>query len=94
MILGLQNDLLGFDKDVSSKNPLSAVQLLIRDGMEKREALLRIVGHHNRLVTEMTAEADGFEGTDEEREYVAAALAWPKAMAMWMLSCQRYKVTG
>ena len=93
LILGLQNDILGFDKDFSSGNPLSAVQLLIRDGMEKKKALLRIVGHHNRLVTEMMTEADGFEGTGPEKDYVTAASRWPNAMALWMLSCERYKVT-
>ena len=94
LILGLQNDLLGFDKDFATGNPLSAVQLLIRNGMEKKKALLRIVGRHNRLMTEMTADADHFEGTDAEKGYVAVASAWPNAMAKWMLSCQRYKVTG
>ena len=93
LILGLQNDLLGFDKDFSTGNPLSAVQLLIRDGMDKKKALVRVAGHHNRLVTEMMAEADRFEGTEAENGYVAAASGWPNAMAMWMLSCQRYKVT-
>ena len=93
LILGLQNDLLGFDKDFATGNPLSAVQLLIRDGMDKKKALVRIVGHHNRLVTEMMAEVDRFEGTDAGRGYVTAACGWPTAMAKWMLSCQRYKVT-
>ena len=93
LILGLQNDLLGFDKDFATGNPLSAVQLLIRDLMEKKKALVRVVGHHNRLVAEMMAEVDRFEGTDAEKGYVAAASGWPNAMAKWMLSCQRYKVT-
>ena len=69
------------------------MQLLIRDGMDKKKALARVVGHHNRLVTEMMAEVDRFEGTDAEKQYVAAASKWPNAMAKWMLSCQRYKVT-
>ena len=94
LILGLQNDILGFDKDASSSNPLSAVQLLIRQGMDKRKALLRIVGLHNRLLTEMMVEAERFEGTDAERDYVAAASRWPNAMARWMVSCERYKVTA
>ena len=93
MILGLQNDVLGFDKDYATGNPLSAVQLLIRDGMDKQTALLRIVGHHNKLVTAMMAEANRFTGTEAEKAYVDAASRWPNAMAKWMLSCQRYKVT-
>lgn len=93
LILGLQNDLLGFDKDFATGNPLSAVQLLIRDGMDKKKALVTVVGHHNRLVTDMMAEVDRFDGTDAEKGYVSAASRWPDAMARWMLSCQRYKVT-
>ena len=91
LILGLQNDILGFDKDFVSGNSLSAVQLLIRDGMEKKKALLRIVSLHNRLVAEMLLEAQGFEGSVSEKNYVAAASAWPNAMAQWMVSCERYK---
>lgn len=93
LILGLQNDILGFDKDYVSENQLSALQLLIRDGMDKKKALLRIVGIHNRLVTETMVEAAHFEGTDAERDYVSAASRWPHAMALWMVSCERYKVT-
>lgn len=93
LILGLQNDILGFDKDHLSGNQLSALQVLIRDGMDKKRALLRIVGLHNRLVTEMMAQVERFEGTDAERDYVSAASRWPNAMAQWMVSCERYKVT-
>ena len=74
-------------------NPLSAIQLLIRDGMDKKKALLRVVRHHNRLATKMMAEVDRFDGTAGEKTYVAAASGWPNAMAQWMRSCQRYKVT-
>lgn len=94
LILGLQNDILGFDKDFSSGNPLSAVQLLIRDGMDKKKALLHIVGHHNRLVTEMMGQVERFRDSNgPERGYVAAAGGWPDAMTKWMMSCERYKVT-
>ena len=61
--------------------------------MDKRKALLRIVGLHNQLVTEMLVQVERFEGTDAERDYVTAASRWSNAMALWMLSCERYKVT-
>ena len=61
--------------------------------MDKKKALLQIVGHHNRLVTEMMVQVEGFEGTDSESGYVTAASRWPNAMAKWMLACERYKVT-
>ncbi|KAM0796521.1 hypothetical protein BDR22DRAFT_522200 [Usnea florida] len=91
LVLGLQNDILGFDKDFVSGNSLSAVQLLIRDGMEKKQALLRIVNLHNRLVAEMMLGAEGFGGSESEKNYVAVASSWPNAMAQWMVSCERYK---
>ena len=91
LVLGLQNDILGFDKDFVSGNYLSAVQLLIRDGMEKKKALLRIVNFHNRLVAEMMLGADGLGGSESEKNYVAVASSWPNAMAQWMVSCERYK---
>ena len=62
--------------------------------MEKRKALLRIVSHHNRLVTETIGQVERFEGSNAgERDYVVAAAGWPDAMAKWMQSCERYKVT-
>ncbi len=94
MILGLQNDLLGFDKDFSSGNPLSALQLLIRDGVDKKKALLQILTLHNRLVAEMLAEVEHFEGTENEYDFVSVASRWPHAMAKWMMSCERYKMTA
>ncbi len=62
--------------------------------MDKKKALLRIVGLHDRLTMEMMVEAEHFEGTDAERDYVAAASRWPNAMARWMVSGERYKVTA
>lgn len=59
--------------------------------MDKKNALLRIVGLHNRLVMEMTVDAEDFDGTDQERDFVTAASRWPNAMALWMVSCERYK---
>lgn len=94
MILGLQNDVLGFDKDFASGNPLSALQLLIWDGMNGKKALLRLVNHHNQLVTEMIREAEELDGADAAKDYVSAAATWPHAMAVWMISCERYKVTA
>lgn len=94
LILGLQNDILGFDKDHIVDNPLSAVQLLIRDGWTKKKALMRIVSVHNRLMKEMVLAGNLFRGSKAEEQYVRMAASWPNAMTEWMLSCERYKVNA
>ena len=94
LILGLQNDILGFDKDHIVDNPLSAVQLLIREGFPKKKALTRIVSVHNRLMKEMVLAGELFRGSKAEEEYVNMATSWPNAMTEWMLSCERYKMTA
>lgn len=94
LILGLQNDILGFDRDHAGENPLSAVQLLIRDGWTKKKALMQIVDHHNHLVKEMVMARNHFRGSKAEEQFVNMADAWPNAMTEWMLSCERYKLTA
>lgn len=94
LILGLENDVLGFDKDHTANNPLSAVQLLIRDGWSRKRSLLRIADHHNSLVKELVMARNQFRGSEVERLYVNTAASWPNAMTEWMLSCERYKVNA
>ncbi|CAF9907068.1 MAG: hypothetical protein ALECFALPRED_003056 [Alectoria fallacina] len=94
LILGLENDILGFDKDHNANNPLSAVQLLIRDGLIKKRSLLRIADRHNSLVKELVMARNQFRGSEAERFYVNTAASWPNAMIEWMLSCERYKVNA
>ena len=53
LILGLQNDILGFSRDFRQCNPLNAIQLLIRDGWSKEAAYSRTLDLHNCLVSEM-----------------------------------------
>ena len=91
MILGIQNDLLGFDKDSVSENPLSTVQLLIREGMDGKAALLRTANFHDRLVAHLMKKADQTKPAAAVLNYVAAASRWPDAMAQWMLTSPRYK---
>ncbi|KAI9777776.1 MAG: hypothetical protein M1839_008571 [Geoglossum umbratile] len=49
-VLGLQNDLLGWEKDHKTKNPLNAVEVLIRDGMEASDAYSEVLQSHNNLM--------------------------------------------
>jgi len=49
-VLGLQNDLLGWEKDHKTKNPLNAVEVLIRDGIEASDAFSEVIQSHNHLM--------------------------------------------
>ena len=94
MILGLENDLLGFEKDHKKHNPMCAVQVLMREGRGIGEAYQRTLDLHNVLVREMAAEVQkALPGLDRQnRRYFNVALSWPAAMSEWMLNCPRYKV--
>jgi hypothetical protein len=105
-VLGLQNDLLGWEKDHRTQNPLNAVEVLIRDGVEASDAFSEVLQSHNHLMrillratrqlivssTEMrTADPVAHEA------YLFASLAnlritvgFGSAMAEWMLSSRRY----
>ncbi|KAI5820136.1 hypothetical protein BZA77DRAFT_240289 [Pyronema omphalodes] len=50
IIMGLQNDILGWEKDFKQKNPLSAIQVLIANGSKHSSAIGRVVNAHNELV--------------------------------------------
>jgi Terpene synthase family 2, C-terminal metal binding len=49
-VLGLQNDLLGWEKDHKTNNPLNAVEVLIRGGMEASDAYSEVIQSHNHLM--------------------------------------------
>lgn len=94
LILGLQNDLLGFEKDFIKKNPLSAVQLLIRDGWQPKNVYQKVMATHNILVGNMIHDVENAKRDlkEDERLYVSVAASWGNAMAEWMIGCERYKI--
>ena len=94
LVLGLQNDLLGFKKDQACNNLKSAVMILLRDGVPPTIAYQRVVSLHNSLVDSMLCAAEEYKqsGSNAEQLYVDTAMAITNAMALWMLNCQRYAV--
>ncbi|KAI5853773.1 hypothetical protein BZA05DRAFT_335943 [Tricharina praecox] len=50
LIMGLQNDILGWEKDYKTENPLSAIQILIKCGSKPNIAVARVIDTHNELV--------------------------------------------
>ncbi len=94
LILGLENDILGFSKDYTRHNPMSAIQLLIRDGWTKESAYQRVLELHNARVMEMLSrvETDRKKASAEERKLLDIASTWPWAMSEWMIGCKRYSM--
>ena len=96
LILGLQNDILGFSRDFRQCNPFSAIQLLIRDGWSKQAAYSKVLDLHNCLVSEMLLSRQEAHGKTSlapaETLYERIAMGFANAMAGWMVGCQRYKV--
>lgn len=96
MILGFQNDILGWQKDHLSHNPLNAIEVLIRDGDAPTHAFEHVLLAHNELVGRLvgvTAELETGGGDDEMvRLYVRVLAGFGNAMAEWMLGSERYQV--
>ncbi|CAG8953246.1 hypothetical protein HYFRA_00003449 [Hymenoscyphus fraxineus] len=93
-ILGLQNDLLGWQKDHVEGNPMCCVEILIHDGMGLKEAFAETLGAHNELVRALLAFAE-LGGTlngasDGWTTYVKVLVSFCNAMAVWMMVSKRY----
>ena len=103
-ILGLQNDILGWQKDHLTQNPLNAIQVLIRDGRrgDVADAYERVLEMHNALVVrvvemerELQQQLDGaVDGAADGAVdvYAKVLLGFGNAMAGWMLGSERYRV--
>ncbi|KAH0559593.1 hypothetical protein GP486_003887 [Trichoglossum hirsutum] len=105
-VLGLQNDLLGWEKDHRTRNPLNAVEVLIRDGVEASDAFSEVLQSHNHLMRVLLRSARQLMISSTEMHgagfvaheaYLLASLAnlritvgFGSAMAEWMLSSKRY----
>ncbi|MCJ1228636.1 hypothetical protein MMC12_005297 [Toensbergia leucococca] len=91
LILGLQNDILGWQKDHLASNPLNAVEVLIRDGWEEDSAFACVLEGHNALVRGLSEdEKDKIGGVHGDYEVLVKGMA--NAMGEWMLGCERYRV--
>ncbi|KAI5840521.1 hypothetical protein DFP73DRAFT_633880 [Morchella snyderi] len=53
LIMGLQNDILGWEKDFTLSNPLNAIQILILHGATPTTAFADVVETHNELVRQL-----------------------------------------
>ncbi|KAK3661715.1 hypothetical protein LTR56_000204 [Elasticomyces elasticus] len=95
-VLGLENDILGWEKDHQEQNPLNAIEVLISGGEHKSEAFHKVLHAHNDLMrvylslaAECLAEIEGPEMA-QARRYLACMVSCGHAMAEWMMSCGRY----
>ncbi|KAG0643342.1 hypothetical protein HOY80DRAFT_463053 [Tuber brumale] len=58
LIMGLQNDIIGWEKDHKTKTPLNTVQILIKDGKKPMRALAQVIAIHNELVERLAKYGD------------------------------------
>lgn len=58
LVMGLQNDILGWEKDSLAENPLNAIQILIQHGVAAPAAMADVTRMHNRLVESCIAHAE------------------------------------
>ncbi|KAG9230052.1 isoprenoid synthase domain-containing protein [Amylocarpus encephaloides] len=93
-ITGLQNDILGWQKDHTEKNTMCAVEILIRDGMPLKEAFKQALESHNVVLRALLtlAECGGQPPAGGWDLYVRVLVGFTHAMAMWMLTSKRYRV--
>ena len=107
VILGLQNDILGWEKDHQTNNLLNSIQVLVRDGIAPDAAFIHAVDSHNLLVRDLTHRASltiGRLGTLLPKQehllrrrmwavYIKTVVGFVNAMAEWMLRSRRYQLT-
>ncbi|CAZ85945.1 unnamed protein product [Tuber melanosporum] len=58
LIMGLQNDIIGWEKDHKTKTPLNTVEILIKDGKKPTRALAQVIAIHNKLVEHLAKYGD------------------------------------
>ncbi|PWW78231.1 hypothetical protein C7212DRAFT_352543 [Tuber magnatum] len=58
LIMGLQNDIIGWDKDHKTRTPLNTIQILIKGGTGRTKALAQVVAIHNELVEHLANYGD------------------------------------
>lgn len=88
--LGLQNDILGWEKDHREGNALNAIEVLIRQGKEDKDAFQETLDAHNDIVQSLLGLAT-FKTGDWE-SYVKGIVLFCTAMAEWMLNSKRYRM--
>ena len=93
-ILGLQNDILGWEKDFQTGNQLNAIQVLIRDGTPASTAFQHVLHTHNQLVRVLVgcqAPPGALYEQSSWKTYLNVIFGFGSAMAEWMLSSRRYQ---
>ena len=90
-ILGLQNDILGWQKDHEEGNALNAVEILIQDGKRPKDAMVQILDAHNDIVQLLLILARPPYLDTTWMTYIRTILSSCNAMAEWMLSSRRYQ---
>lgn len=88
--MGLQNDILGWQKDHREGNPLNAVEVLIRYGLSKENAFTETLSAHNCIVRSLLRLSDLEYLGDSWKVYIRVLISFCEGMAEWMFSSSRY----
>lgn len=59
-VCGLQNDIVGWEKDHAERNPLNAIEILLFRQTPKREAFSSAVRSHNLLMQELLKQKEQY----------------------------------
>jgi hypothetical protein len=94
-VMGLQNDLIGWQKDHTEGNQLNAVEVLIRQGYSREEAFAETLSAHNNLVQSLLCLSE-LDSTATNvtywTMYICTTISFCEAMAEWMLTSRRYRI--
>ncbi|KAI9891535.1 MAG: hypothetical protein M1814_002658 [Vezdaea aestivalis] len=93
-VLGLQNDIIGWDKDVQKSNQLNAIEVLVRNGLSRQEAFREMMDLHNKLVSmgSTVALSSGKKSRQKWTLYLRTLSTFQRGMANYMLMAKRYLV--
>jgi hypothetical protein len=97
-ILGLQNDIIGWEKDHSKGNRLNAIEVLISQGWTSETAYNSVLKSHNKLLrTFVGLRKEAIQrlkqnpgDSSAELQYIELVTNLGYGMAQWMVGCGRY----
>ena len=98
VVMGLQNDLIGWQKDHTEDNHMNAVEVLIRQGYSREDGFTETLAAHNDLMrsllclSELDSTSIGDCPKNSWTMYICTIISFCEAMAEWMLTSRRYRM--
>ena len=93
LIMGMENDIFGWEKDHKLDNQLSAIEIPLSQGMNAQQAFTSALQVHNGLVGQLLAVCQYKETNSTKLDtYQKILLGFPYALAAWTSGAKRYQV--